>query len=66
MAEEKYSPTVTYRNGYWVILRGNVKRKEICIADRFGHIRRTGKRAQRLGQYSEGLFSLTGAFTIFI
>lgn len=35
-------------------------------ADRFGHIRRTGKRAQRLGQYSEGLFSLTGAFTIFI
>ena len=37
-------------------------RKEICIADRFGHIRRTGKRAQRLGQYSEGLFFADGCF----
>lgn len=61
-AEEKYSPAVTYRNGYWVILRGNGKKKEICIADRFGHIRRTGKRAQRLGQYSEGLFFADGCF----
>lgn len=60
--EEKYRPAVTYRNGYWVILRGNGKKKEICIADRFGHIRRTGKRAQRLGQYSEGLFFADGCF----
>lgn len=61
-AEEKYSPAVTYRNGYWVILRGSGKRKEICIVDRFGHVRRTGKMARRLGQYSDGLFFADGCF----
>lgn len=59
---EQYRPPVCYKNGYWVILTGSGKRKEICIVDRCGHIRRTAKRAETIGQYSEGVFFADGCF----
>lgn len=37
-AEETYKPAVTYKDGYWVILRGRGEKREICIVDRMGHI----------------------------
>ena len=60
--QEQYRPPVSYKNGYWVILTGSGRRKEICIVDRYGHIRRTAKRAETLGQYSDGVFFADGCF----
>lgn len=60
--EERYKPAVAYKDGYWVILRGRGEKREICIADRRGHIRTAGKKAETLGQYSDGLFFADGRF----